>query len=413
MSAKIKQLNIKGLKIPVIFEKQEALPIVNIQLVFTNSGSIQDNKKAGLAKLSSKLLNEGTKSLGSVGYASVLEENAISIHSDVGFETFVLEMSSLKDKSKQGFKLLKQLLDDPNYSKETLEKLKVLQTGSLNRKENDYDYVSKVALKSVLFKDTPLEKPSSGTIKSITKIELKDIKEFLNNTLDLNNLIVVAGGDITFEKLEKRLNKLLENLSAQNKNQLTNVQVSAKETSKNTLTKDTQQAYIYFGSPFNMSASDDNYYKAKVASFILGGSGFGSRLMEEIRVKRGLAYSAYGNILVNKSHSYFSGYLQTKNENSEEAVKLVEDIVEEFIKNGVTKDELQAAKNFLSGSEPLRTETLSQRLNRAFMLYYRGLEQNYPQMELDKISSLDLDDLNNFIKSHDEIKNITFSIVRN
>jgi len=413
MSAKIKQLNIKGLKIPVIFEKQEALPIVNIQLVFTNSGSIQDKKKAGLAKLSSKLLNEGTKSLGSVGYASVLEENAISIHSDVGFETFVLEMSSLKDKSKQGFKLLKQLLDDPNYSKETLEKLKVLQTGSLNRKENDYDYVSKVALKSVLFKDTPLEKPSSGTIKSITKIELKDIKEFLNNTLDLNNLIVVAGGDITFEKLEKRLNKLLENLSAQNKNQLTNVQVSAKETSKNTLTKDTQQAYIYFGSPFNMSASDDNYYKAKVASFILGGSGFGSRLMEEIRVKRGLAYSAYGNILVNKSHSYFSGYLQTKNENSEEAVKLVEDIVEEFIKNGVTKDELQAAKNFLSGSEPLRTETLSQRLNRAFMLYYRGLEQNYPQMELDKISSLDLDDLNNFIKSHDEIKNITFSIVRN
>ena len=413
MSAKIKQLNIKGLKIPVIFEKQEALPIVNIQLVFTNSGSIQDNKKAGLAKLSSKLLNEGTKSLGSVGYASVLEENAISIHSDVGFETFVLEMSSLKDKSKQGFKLLKQLLDDPNYSKETLEKLKVLQTGSLNRKENDYDYVSKVALKSILFKDTPLEKPSSGTINSITKIELKDIKEFLNNTLDLNNLIVVAGGDITFEKLEKRLNKLLENLSAQNKNQLTNVQVSAKETSKNTLTKDTQQAYIYFGSPFNMSASDDNYYKAKVASFILGGSGFGSRLMEEIRVKRGLAYSAYGNILVNKSHSYFSGYLQTKNENSEEAVKLVEDIVEEFIKNGVTKDELQAAKNFLSGSEPLRTETLSQRLNRAFMLYYRGLEQNYPQMELDKISSLDLDDLNNFIKSHDEIKNITFSIVRN
>lgn len=413
MSAKIKQLNIKGLKIPVIFEKQEALPIVNIQLVFTNSGSIQDKKKAGLAKLSSKLLNEGTKSLGSVGYASVLEENAISIHSDVGFETFVLEMSSLKDKSKQGFKLLKQLLDDPNYSKETLEKLKVLQTGSLNRKENDYDYVSKVALKSILFKDTPLEKPSSGTIKSISKIELKDIKEFLNNTLDLNNLIVVAGGDITFEKLEKRLNKLLENLNAQNKNQLTNVQVSAKETSKNTLTKDTQQAYIYFGSPFNMSASDDNYYKAKVASFILGGSGFGSRLMEEIRVKRGLAYSAYGNILVNKSHSYFSGYLQTKNENSEEAVKLVEDIVEEFIKNGVTKDELQAAKNFLSGSEPLRTETLSQRLNRAFMLYYRGLEQNYPQMELDKISSLDLDDLNAFIKSHNEIKNITFSIVRN
>lgn len=413
MSAKIKQLNIKGLNIPVIYEKQESLPIVNIQLVFTNSGNIQDKDKAGLAKLSSKLLNEGTKKLGSVGYASILEENAISIDADVGFETFVLEMSSLKEKSKQGFKLLKELMEDPNYSEKTLEKLKVLQTGSLNQKQNDYDYVSKVALKSILFKDTALEKPANGTIESISNISLKDIKKFLTNAIDLNNLIIVAGGDISFDKLEKRIIKLLENVEAKNKNELTTIKVTAKKASKQTLTKDTQQAYIYFGSPFNMDSNDENYYKAKVASFILGGSGFGSRLMEEIRVKRGLAYSAYGNILVNKSHSYFSGYLQTKNENSDEAVNLVQTLVDEFVQNGVTKEELTAAKNFLSGSEPLRTETLSQRLNRAFMLYYRGLEQNYPKIELDKINSLSLEDLNNFIKSHDEIKNISFSIVRN
>ena len=413
MSAKIKQLNIKGLNIPVIYEKQESLPIVNLQLVFTNSGNIQDKDKPGLAKLSSKLLNEGTKKLGSVGYASILEENAISIHADIGFETFVLEMSSLKEKAKQGFKLLKDLIEDPNYSQKTLDKLKVLQTGSLNQKQNDYDYVSKVALKSILFKGTPLETPANGTIDSISEISLKDIKKYLTNTIDLNNLIIVAGGDISFEKLEKRITKLLENVQAKNKNQITNVKVTAKKPKKQTLQKDTQQAYIYFGSPFNMDSNDENYFKAKVASFILGGSGFGSRLMEEIRVKRGLAYSAYGNILVNKSHSYFSGYLQTKNENAEEAVELVQTLVDEFVQSGVTQDELSAAKNFLSGSEPLRTETLSQRLNRAFLLYYRGLEQDYPKIELDKINNLTLEDLNSFIKSHDEIKNISFSIVRN
>ncbi|MDY3201414.1 MAG: insulinase family protein, partial [Arcobacter sp.] len=70
------------------------------------------------------------------------------------------------------------------------------------------------------------------------------------------------------------------------------------------------------------------------------------------------------------------------------------------------------AKNFLTGSEPLRSETLSQRLNRAFTLYYRGLEQAYPKKELDKIQNLELDDLNNYIKSHNEINNLTFSIVR-
>ena len=133
--------------------------------------------------------------------------------------------------------------------------------------------------------------------------------------------------------------------------------------------------------------------------------------MEEIRVKNGLAYSAYGHISNKKSHSYFTGYLQTKLDNTQKAKDMVVSIVEEFIKDGVTKEELDAAKNFLLGSEPLRTETFSQRLNRAFSLYYKNLPFDYPKTELNMINNLSLDDLNQFIKSHKEIKNLTFSIV--
>jgi zinc protease len=134
--------------------------------------------------------------------------------------------------------------------------------------------------------------------------------------------------------------------------------------------------------------------------------------MEEIRVKRGLAYSAYGSISINKSHTYFNGYLQTKNESANEAKDLVKQLVAQFVKDGVTQEELSAAKNFLTGSEPLRSETLSQRLNSAFTLYYRGLEQDYSKKELEKIQDLKLEDLNSYIKSHNEINNLTFSIVR-
>ena len=175
--------------------------------------------------------------------------------------------------------------------------------------------------------------------------------------------------------------------------------------------KDTQQAYIYFGSPYDIEAKDEDVYLAKVASFILGGSGFGSRLMEEIRVKRGLAYSAYGYVSINKSYSYFTGYLQTKLESADEAKKLVKSIVANFVKKGVTKKELEGAKKFLLGSEPLRVETLSQRLSRAFMLYYRGLPLDYPKHELEKIEKIKLKDLNAFIKSHAEIEKLSFSIV--
>jgi len=133
--------------------------------------------------------------------------------------------------------------------------------------------------------------------------------------------------------------------------------------------------------------------------------------MEEIRVKRGLAYSAYSRTNINRSNSYFSGHLQTKNENLEEAKKLVKSEIKRFVDNGVTKDELEQAKRFLLGSEPLRNETLSQRLSSSFTEYYRGFELGHSKIELEKIESLSLEDLNAFIKKHDEINNLSFSIV--
>ena len=411
MGATIKHIDIKGVQIPVIFEEQKALPILNLQLVFQNSGYIQDKDKSGLVSLSSKLLNEGTKELGATAFAQELEENAISLTTSNGFETFVIELSNLKEQSNKGLSLLTDLLKSPNFSQDTLDKLKTIQNGSLKRKENDFDYVAQNQLKSVLFAGTALENPSSGTIETTSKIQLKDIENFITNTISLSNLIIVAGGDFEEEEFEKFIKPFLETLKVGQKNEFQKINFISKNDEK-TLIKDTEQAYIYFGSSFNADSKDEENYKAKVASFILGGSGFGSRLMEEIRVKRGLAYSAYGSISINKSHTYFNGYLQTKNESANEAKDLVKQLVAQFVKDGVTQEELTAAKNFLTGSEPLRSETLSQRLNSAFTLYYRGLEQDYSKKELEKIQNLKLEDLNSYIKSHNEINNLTFSIVR-
>ncbi|MDN5076569.1 M16 family metallopeptidase [Aliarcobacter butzleri] len=411
MSATIKHINIKGIEVPIIFEEQKDLPILNLQLVFQNSGYIQDKDKSGLVNLSSSILNEGTKELGSSNFAQILDENAITIHSSNGFETFVIEISSLKEQSKKAVSLLNDLLKSPNFTQSSLDKIKTIQTGYLKRKENDFDFIAQNQLKALLFKDTALENPSSGTIESISKIELKDIENFLSKTISLNNLIIVAGGNFTQKEIETLIKPILENLKIGEKSEVKKIDFKSQKSEK-TLQRDTEQAYIYFGSSFNIDSKDEENYKAKVASFILGGSGFGSRLMEEIRVKRGLAYSAYGNISINKTHTYFSGYLQTKNETAKEAQELVSKLVDEFVENGVTQEELTAAKNFLLGSEPLRNETLAQRLNKSFTLYYRGLDQDYSKKELEKIQNLKLEDLNNYIKSHKEINNLTFSIVR-
>ncbi|MDD3816660.1 MAG: pitrilysin family protein [Thiovulaceae bacterium] len=409
MAATIKHFETDGVQVPVILEQDKRLPLVTMQLVFTNSGSIADTK-AGLAKLGAKMMGEGTKKLGSSAFAEALEAKAIHISASVGKETFVIEMSCLKEELENALGFLEMLLADPNLSEDVLKKVKKTTIGSLSRKENDYDYVASNALKALLFAGTPLQNPASGTIESVESITLADIKSFLETHLVRSRLIVALGGDVELEAIEKRLRTVVHTLEKGEKSEVANFKANA-HAKENILKRETEQAYIYFGAPFAMQDDSKEQYKAKVAAFILGAGGFGSRMMEEIRVKRGLAYSAYARIDISKSSSYFNGYLQTKIESLEEAQTTVKAVIAEFVTNGVTQEELDQTKKFLLGSEPLRVETMSQRLNRAFMEFYKGQEAGFALKELELIQALPLEELNSFIKTHTEINDLSFAIV--
>ncbi len=410
MAATIEHIDIKGMKIPVIFENDKRLPLVTMQFVFTNSGSISDVSKAGLAKFSAKMMGEGTKKLGSSAFAEALDSKAIHISASTGTETFVMEMSCLKEEFDKGLSFFNMLLEDPNISEEALKNVKTRTIGSLTSKENDFDYVAANELKSLLFKGSVFAQPSSGTIESVQSIELDDIKKFLKSHLVSSRLIVLIGGDVDLKSAKDKISKLINSMPKGKSSKIKNYKATTK-VQTSILKKETEQAYIYFGSPYHMDVNSEDYYKAKVATYILGTGGFGSRLLEEIRVKRGLAYSAYARVHVSKSRSYFSGYLQTKLDSLDEARKTVNEVISTFVKDGVTQEELDHTKKFLLGSEPLRVETMSQRLNRTFMEYYKGKELGYSARELELIKNLQLKDLNKFIKSHSEINDLTYAIV--
>ena len=410
MAATIQNIKVGTKEIPVIFEQDKRLPLATMQFVFTNSGSITDTTKAGLAKFSARVLSEGTKKLGSSKFAEALEAKAIHISASAGKETFVIELGCLKDEFSTGLKYLKGLLSDPNLTKEVMGKVKATTIGGLSSKENNFDYVASNELKKVLFEGTPLANPASGTIDSVKSIELKDVENFLKKNLVSSKLIVVLGGDLDLNKVKPKIANIIKDIPKGRLSKVKNYEVR-KTPKESVLTKETKQAYIYFGSPYNMKVTDEDYYKARVATFILGTGGFGSRLMEEIRVKRGLAYSAYARVHVAKSNSYMSGYLQTKLESMNEAKKTIKEVIDRFVKHGVTKEELEQTKKFILGSEPLRVETMSQRLSRTFQEYYKGYELGHSTQELELIKNLKLKDLNAFIKEHKEILDISFAIV--
>lgn len=410
MATTIDNIKVNGTKVPLIFESDKRLPLVTMQFTFTNSGSVTDVSKAGLAKFSAKLLNEGTKKDGSSAFAEALESKAIHIASSTGVETFVIEIGCLKEEFSEALEQFKALLKDPNYSQASVDKIRTMTLGSLSSKENNFDYVAGSELKAVIFKDTVLAQPSLGTVESVKSILLSDVQDFIASHITASNLIVVLGGDIDLKIAKKQIAKVIELLPKGDVKKVAHYDVIAKP-QESILKRETAQAYVYFASPYNMSFDDEEYYKARVATFILGTGGFGSRLMEEIRVKRGLAYSAYARVHVSKSSSYFSGYLQTKLESLQEAKKTVKEVIAKFVKNGVTKDELEQTKKFLLGSEPLRVETMSQRLNRTFMEFYKDQELGHSKKELELIKKLTLKDLNRFITSHKEINNLSYAIV--
>lgn len=411
MASTLDFIEVKGVKIPFIFEEEKRLPIISMQLVFTGSGSVDEGKQFGLARMSAKMLNEGSLKRGSVGFADALDARAIQLSAHAGNETFVIEYGSLKEEFDTGLSLMGEQLREPNFTAKSLEKVKMITLSEISRKEADFDTVASDELKAVLFEGTPMAVPNIGTKESVEKIVLDDIKTFAAAHLVLSNALVVMGGDLPIDVAKEKVKNLLSTLAVGKGGEPRYYE--PRKTPKESILKrpQTEQAYLYFGSPFAMREGDSEFYKARVAMFILGSSGFGSRLMEEVRVKRGLAYSAYSRLSVAKTHTYFSGYLQTKLESQDEAKKTVVEVIDTFVREGATQGELDQAKKFLLGSEPLRVETLSQRLGRTFNEYYSGKPLGHSLQELELIRSLTLEELNDFIKRHGEIRNLSYSIV--
>lgn len=409
---KVENIQINGAKIPFIFEQNKNLPIISLKIVFTASGKIEDKKIYGLSGFCAKMLEEGTLKLGANGFAKKLEDRAIDFSVSTGIETLNFSLNSLKESFPYGVKMFAKLLENPNLTLKSLEKVKSITLGHILGKQSDFDYLASLQLLELLYPNEPLSRPALGTEKSVQDIKLEDVEKFLKTHLDLENVMVVVGGDLEKGEAIGFVKTILKGLKKGKKREISFVKTSSEKKTK-VLKKPSEQAYVYFGSPFDMKMGDKEAYKSKVLAFILGASGFGSRLMEEIRVKRGLAYSAYGRINIEHSSSSFMGYLQTKNENKNEAIEVVLEVVNEFIQNGVTKEELAQAKRFLLGSEPLRNEKLNQRLGRDFIDVYSGYGLGYSVKELELIDSLKLEDLNTFISEHEEIKNLSFSIVTN
>ncbi|EAJ5677971.1 insulinase family protein [Campylobacter sp. IFREMER_LSEM_CL1846] len=401
-------LDFNETKIDIIYEYENELPVVFFKLIFKNSGKIAEKHNRGCASMLARLLNEGSND----EFFKSLEYRAIELYAKASFEHFQISIKCLKEHFDFALEKLQELFLSVRFEEKILQRLKTLALGELASLNTDYDYQAKRLLNKNVFKDEIFASGLDGTKESIEKISLKELQDFMSENLVLDNALFVFGGDIKEDEVKIKVEKICQILkrNAPNQNKSYKLVDESIEVSEQ---KSTEQAYIYFCSPFNIQINDEKMYLAKLALFILGQGGFGSRLMEEVRVKRGLAYSAYAMLDVNLNYSRVFGYLQTKNESSNEAKALVKEVFENFVQNGVNEKEFQLAKQFLVGSMPLRYENLAKRLDIMLNEYLHGLKLGNLKEEMQKIKNTNLDELNDFIKAHSEITKVSFASIEN
>ena len=395
---KLLSTEICGYKVPLVYELDESLGLVSLRLVFKNAGKIAC-KIPGTAYLLARVLEEGAK--GDADFCKKLEIKGIELLAQTGAESFSISLLCLKEHFAYALNMLNELLSAPKFEPECFELVKTKTLGYISASKSNLDHQAKLMLNKLIFENHPFSFSKHGDEESLAKIELSDVVSFFKENLILENLFIVLGGNAKAQELK------LDFANRGEQKHFGNAYIQSDLYKE--LKMPSEQAYIYFAAPFHVA--DDKHYKAKVATFILGSSGFGSRLMEEIRVKRGLAYSAYAKNTFSLYKSGVFGYLQTKNENKDEAIKLVKKIFFDFTSQGIKKAELESAKNFLLGSEALAKETLFKRLDIAQHEHYMGYKLGHTDRDLESIKALSLKELNAFIAAHTEICSLSFAVI--
>jgi len=343
----------------VLLLERSSLPFITVDVTIRAGSAYEPAEKAGLAYITADLLTEGTKSRSASQISEEIDFIGGSLSSSGGIDYSSASLKVLTKDSGKGFDLLADILRRPSFPDMEIERSMSQIKAGIISKEDEPSTVATEAFNKALFGDHPYARPAEGTLGSLENIGREDITNFHDKLYRPNNVIMAVVGDIDKRSLKKLLKKhfgtwkkgdipLPEEVRAE--------QVKGRKVKL--IDKKISQANVQLGH-IGIKRENPDFYAAYIMNYILGGGGFVSRLMTEIRDNRGLAYSVYSYFNPLKDPGPFKIALQTKSESAREAIRESLAQMENMAKNGVTEEELRGAKDYLIGSFPLKFTTNS------------------------------------------------------
>ena len=328
-------------------------PIISLDLAFQGGAALDPAGKPGLAHMVSTLIDEGAGPLDSQSFQGTLDDRSISLRFRAGLDTFSGSLSTLTENRAKAFELLRLALTAPRFDAEPVERIRSQILSRLSREAEDPDTIASRTLRRLMFQGHPYARPTRGTEASIAAMTVEDLRGFVRTRFARDQLFIGVVGDITAEDLKALLDTTFLPLPAEAAPFTVPEAAAANAGDIVVIERNIPQSVVAIGQG-GIKRDDPDYYAAYVVNYILGGGGFSSRLVEEVREKRGLAYSVYSYLGPLDYGSLVAAGTATQNERVGESISLIRAEWARMAEEGPSAEELEQAKRFLTGSFPLR-----------------------------------------------------------
>ncbi len=337
--------------------EEHRVPLITVEFGFAGAGASQDPAdKPGRANFLSGMLDEGAGDMDAQAFQQRLEELAIRLNFDAGRDNFSARLQTLTANADEAVRLLRLALTEPLFEEDAVARIRGQILTGLKFDAEDPDKVATTGWLKRAFGDHPYGSPTKGTLESIDKITAEDLRTAFREGVARDNLKVAVVGDITAEELAPLLDEMFAGLPAQSKLKSVQDIALSSEAEDTVIRMEVPQSVARFGLPAYKRHNND-FYAAYVLNYIIGGGGFASKLMEEVREKRGLAYSVFTYLYPLDHAGVMIGGVATKNEAVNQSMEVIRGVFSDIAANGVSDETLMYAKQYLVGSYALRFDT--------------------------------------------------------
>ena len=353
------------------------LPMVDIRIVF-DAGSSRDGDLAGLARLTSGLLDQGADGLDADKISAGFESLGAIYSPNAGMDSASVQLRSLTDEKLLSPALdnFKRVLSAPDFPPAALERQRARTLIGIQARRQSPGALAQDAYMAAVYGAHPYARPGIGTEATVRAIKREDIIDFYRRYYVARNAIIVIVGALDRDRAEQVAARLAAGLAAGEPAPALPAVAALEAPQQRAIPHPAQQTHILIGQP-GVRRGDADYFPLYVGNHVLGGGGMTSRLFDEVREQRGLSYSVYSYFSPMRLQGPFIAGLQTKTEQAGEALRVLRDNIRRFIEQGPTEAELTAAKRNITGGYPLRIDSNAKILDYVAMIAYYKLPLDY------------------------------------